>query len=77
MSILEDMQNNLNAFEAMQPNLEKEHWGNWVVFTNGELTVIAGTQDEAVQKADALANGELSRLIRQIDEELPEVVRKL
>jgi hypothetical protein len=59
------VRDDINAFEAMQPELEAAHLGKWVVFHNRECAGVYESFDAAAQ--DAVARfGRGPYLIRRI-----------
>jgi hypothetical protein len=76
-TILDDVKANERAYDNLRAELERTHWAQWVVIVQGRLVATASTREEALRQAGELSPAVASRLVRQIGEELPKVVRKL
>jgi hypothetical protein len=76
-TIVEDVQANEQIYESQRSELERMHWGQWVVIVKGQVVAIAPTREEAVRQAGTVPPDALSRLVRKIGAEVPKVVRKL
>lgn len=76
-TIIDDVKANELAYENLRSELERTRWGDWVVLVAGQLAAVAPTREEAIQQAGSVPPDVSSRLIRQVGQELPKVVRKL
>lgn len=76
-TIIDDAKANERAYEALFAELERSHWGQWVVIIKGQLVAVAPTREEALRQAGEMPSDAVSRLIRKVGEKLPAVVRKL
>jgi hypothetical protein len=76
-SIAEDIEANERVYESLRPGMEATHSGQWVVVMDGRLVAVAPTREEALRRAGPVPPSAPSRLVRQLGEPLPSVVRKL
>lgn len=76
-SVIEDIEANEQAYNALRVDLEARHPGQWVVLVGGRVIAIAPDREKALRQAGPVPEGAASRLVRPVGEELPPVVRKL
>ena len=61
---------NDHAYEEMHEELERTHWGKWVVIAHGQLQGIGDTLEEV----GSLARDARDRIVMQVGESRPKVV---
>ncbi len=77
LNLFADIERDVQAYESLREELERDHWGEWVVIVEGKLVAIAPTLDEADRQARERVHDAAGRLVRKVGEELPQVVEKL
>ena len=76
-TMLDDVKANEQTYESLSADLERTHWGQWVVIIKEQLVATALTREEAIRQAGEMPPDALSRLVRRVGEALPKVVRTL
>jgi hypothetical protein len=64
------MEANNREYERLRPELERDHWGRWVVIAFGKLQGIG----DSLEEVDQLAPTARCRIITQVGEDRPKEI---
>ncbi len=77
LDLFAEIERDVQVYESLREELERDHWGEWVIIVEGKLVAIAPTLDEADRLTRERVPDAAGRLVRKVGEELPQVLEKL
>ncbi len=61
---------NARAYERLKPELERDHWGQWIVIAHGDLQGMGA----CLEDVEPLAPSAHARIVMQVGEERPKEI---